>query len=382
MRLALDWSLKEGADLQTGARLAASLGFFWIVRNHFIEGLERSKVFLEKARDFSDEPVLAKLLFRTGDLHLHRGELDSALKLCTQGVELSRKINKKRLLAPALYCLGDTFLVLGDLSAARAALKESVEVSWEVNYPEVHDIALVLLGWVYHQQGEQEAAHGTLNEGLTLAQRISDHWGIAFGLQTLASMFRWEGKYAEAQRDFERCLEASRVVGDKSIVGIVLANLSIITNLQEKYPESGRYAEEALRIFQAVGDEVQQPFPLRMMGYAAIHAGNFVRARVLIQESLKGNRALEDIPGQLACVVATAKCYFAEKNVKQAVSLCALTENRMNTDHIKLLEPDVKALQEVLKRGKQKLGKSAYEAAYASGISLRLEDEIMKLLVE
>jgi predicted ATPase len=382
LRAALDWSLREGADLQTGIRLAASLSLFWIVRNHFIEGLERIKVFLQKAQDSSEERVLAKLLFRTGDLHLHRGELDSALKLCMQGVELCRQIDEKRLLVPALYCLGDTLLALGDLTAASDALKESAEISWEINYPELHDIALILLGQVYHLQGDRASAHATLNEGLALAQRISEHWAIAFGLHTLASMFRSEKNYKEAQDNFERCLEASRVVGDKNIIGMVLANLAILTNLQDKYAESGKYAEEALSIFQAVGDEIQQPFPLRMMGYAAIHARNLVRARILIQESLRSNRVLQDISGQLACVVATAKCCLAEKDVKRAVSLCALIETRMNTDKVKLLEPDVKVLQEVLLQGKKKLGEAAYKTTYAAGTALQIEDEIMKLLVE
>jgi predicted ATPase/transcriptional regulator with XRE-family HTH domain len=382
LRTALDWSLKEGADLQTGIRLAASLSLFWIVRNHFIEGLERIKVFLQKAYEPAEEPVLAKLLFRAGDLHLHRGELDAALKLCTQGVELCRKINEKRLLAPALYCLGDTLLALGDLAAASEALKESAQLSWEINYPEVHNISLILLGQVYHLQGDRVAAHATLKEGLALAQRISDHWAIAFGLQTLASFFRSEKNYKEAQANFERCLEASRIVGDKIIVGMVLANLAILANLQNQYAESGKYAEDALSIFQAVGDEIQQPFPLRMMGYAAIDAGNLVRARVLIRESLRGNRVLQDIPGQLACVVATARCCLVEKNVKRAVSLCALIETRMNTDKVKLLEPDVKALHEMLMEGKKKLGEASYQTAYAAGTALKIEDEIMKLMLE
>lgn len=55
------------------------------------------------------------------------------------------------------------------------------------------------------------------------------------------------------------------------------------------------YAEEALSIFQLIGDETQQPFPLRLMGYAAVHAGNLVRAQVLMRESLIGNINLQNL---------------------------------------------------------------------------------------
>ena len=82
--------------------------------------------------------------------------------------------------------------------------------------------------------------------------------------------------------NLERSLEASRVVGDKIIIGNALVNLAVLTNLQGQFEESDRYAEEALGIFQLVGDETQQPFPMRLMGYAAVHASNLVRARVLM----------------------------------------------------------------------------------------------------
>jgi hypothetical protein len=101
-RAALDWSLKESADLQNGIRLAASLGLFWYLHSHFVEGLERSRVFLEKARAHGDEKVLAKLLFRTADLHLHRADFDAAVELADDAVALCRKINDKHLLAWAL----------------------------------------------------------------------------------------------------------------------------------------------------------------------------------------------------------------------------------------------------------------------------------------
>ena len=119
-----------------------------------------------------------------------------------------------------------------------------------------------------------------------------------------------------------------------------------------------------------------------MMGYAAIHGGNPVRARILIQESLRGNRALEDASGQLACVVATANCVLVEGNAKKAVALCALIESQMNEGKVKLLEPDVKTLQTVLEQGKQELSKSEYESAYAEGQSMTLDDEIKKLVEE
>ena len=86
--------------------------------------------------------------------------------------------------------------------------------------------------------------------------------------------------------------------------------------------------------------------------------------------------------GQLACVVATAKCALAERDVEKAVSLCALIEARIRADGVQLLEPDVKAMQDVFLQAKKKLGDDDYEDAYKRGQSMKLDDEIMKLMVE
>jgi hypothetical protein len=180
--------------------------------------------------------------------------------------------------------------------------------------------------------------------------------------------------------NFERSLDASHVVGDKFIIGNALVNLAVLTNLQEQFEESDRYAEEALSIFQLVGDETQQPFPLRIMGYAAVHAGNLVRARVLMRESLIGNTNLQDFRGQLAGLVGVAHCALAEKDMQEAVTLCALVHKCRREKNLQFDEPDEVAFEAVLKRSKKELGKARYESFYKQGESLILEDTLLRLL--
>jgi len=284
------------------------------------------------------------------------------------------------LLAWALYVLGDIYLARHDLPAAEASLTESVEVCIEIPYEAVQDISLLLLSTILLRQGDLARAHKTVMEGLALAEKLSDPWGIASGLGTLGELRLQQKNYVEARLNFERCLEAARAVGDKFIIGSALVNLAVLTNLQERFEESDRYAEEALGIFQLVGDETQQPYPLRLMGYAAIQAGNLVRAKVLMRESLIGNTNLQNLRGQLCCLVGMARCSLAEKQVQEAVMLCALAHRLMHEKNLKLDKPDEVAFEEVLRAGKKKLGKARYESAYKHGESLKLEDTLLPLM--
>ena len=372
MRAALDWSLKPGADLQNGLRLAASLGLFWYLHSHFVEGLERIKVFLRKARDFPPDRNLAKLLYRTADLHLHRAEFDSATNLANEAVAVSRQIDDKAMLAWALYVQGDIYLARHDLKAAEESLTESIQVCLETQYEAVQDISLLLLSTILLRQGHLDRAHATVEEGLALAERLSDPWAIAAGLQTLGEIFLQKENHVEARRYFERSLNASRVVGDKVIIGGVLVNLAVLTNLQGQFEESDHYAEEALGIFQLVGDETQQAFPLRLMGYAAVHAGNLVRARVLMRESLIAETRLQSLPGQLASLIGLAQCSLAEQDVQRAIELCALVDRYKREKSLTFHESDEVAFTAILKRGKKQLRKSGFESAFERGGTLNL----------
>jgi tetratricopeptide (TPR) repeat protein len=199
-------------------------------------------------------------------------------------------------------------------------------------------------------------------------------------LGTLGEILLKKKKYVEARMNFEKSLQASRVVGDKFLSGNALVNLAVLTHLQGQFEESDHYAEEALSIFQAAGDETQQPLPLRMMGYAAIHAGNLVRARVLMRESLLGYTNLEDISGQLSCLIGMAQCFLAEKDVRKAVHVCALVEKHRREKNLTFLEPDESIFEDVLNQSKKKLGKSKFESAFKEGEALTLEVTLWELM--
>src|SRR6266498_1200282 len=381
LRAALERGLHEAANLDDALRLASSVSMLWIARSYFHEGFERLTQYLNCATQPEHQPLRAKMLFRAGAMAGYMFDFATGRKLCEEAITLSRSLNDKRSLANALFYLAEILFNLGQLKEARAALEESISLCWEENYTSQLSVSLTNLGVLLNREGDYVSAQSTLEEALAIASRVNDLRGMSHALISLGSVSRYNNHYEAAIDYLERSLEMTLKSGERYSEGISNSNLAILYTLQDDYTKADHAAEKAFAALQTIGDEVQQPFPLRIMGYAAIHAGNFVRARVLIQESLRGNRSLEDIPGQLACVVAFARCFLAEKEFQRAVSLCTLIEILLNRDNIHLLEPDQKAMQEVLTEGKKKLGKSAYESACAEGKSLSLDEQIMKLMV-
>lgn len=381
LRSALDWGLQEGANLNDALRLASGVSVFWIARSHFREGFESLSSYINCAAQPEHQHLRAKILFRAGAMAGYRFDFATGRKLCEEAILVARSLGDKRSLANALFYLAEISFNVGQLKEARAALEESISLCWEENYTSQLSVSLTNLGLLLEREGDYAGAQSTMEEALAIASRVNDLWGMSHALLSLGSISRYNDQHDAAIGYLERSLELTLRIGDRHSEGVSYANLAILYFLKEQYAKAEHAAEKAFAVFQTIGDEVQQPFPLRMMGYAAIHAGNFVRARVLIQESLRGNRELEDIAGQCACVVAFARCSFEEKDFKTAVSLCALIEMLTNRDRIQLLEPDLKAMQEVLLQGRKKLSKSVFESACEEGRDLSLDAQIMKFMV-
>jgi len=112
------------------------------------------------------------------------------------------------------------------------------------------------------------------------------------------------------------------------------------------------------------------------MGYSAIKAGNLVRARNLIHDSLSRNRGQDHLPGQLACLVAIGACELAQENLEKAILYAALVENRLNAESLSLLEPDAIALANLLATGKNKLGAKSFKQIVEKSKGTRAEDMI------
>ena len=381
-RAALDWGLHPDAVFQDAMRLAAAAGVYWVARSHFREGIERLSAYIERVTETGHQALRVKLLYRAGAMAGYMFDYVTGQKFCEQAVEIARTLGSKRDLANALFYGSEIAFNLGQNEEAHAELDECIALCSQENYSSQLTVSLTNLGMLLNREGNFDGAQSSMEEALAIATRTNDLWGIGHALVSLGTINRFAKKYEAAIAYFVRSLETILKIGDRRAEAITYSNLALLYFIKQDYEKSGECAEKSFAVFQAMGNEYQTPYPLRMMGYSAIHAGNLVRARVLVHESLIGNYAIADTLGQLACLVGLAYCDLAENDPKSAVRLCALAETNRAQNNFNFLEPDAITMEDVLKQGKKKLGKAAYEAAYQEGRALRLESTLMKLMAE
>lgn len=377
---ALQWGLQPGAFLSDGLRLIAAVSLLWSFRSRFRVGFEYAKSYLQHPRLPEHRALQAKILFRAGAIAIERDDHLTAYTLCKQSLEIYRTLDDAPNLARALYHFGEACYQLDKLAEARAALEECERLCRENDDPVQLGLMLALFGMVRYYEGNFGSARAALQEALALATHVNDPWGLSNAYFYLGVIDRYTARYDEAIECFLHSLGLFSDLGDRNFMGHACIHLSITYNLTHRYAESGDYAERTLAIFQSLGDDVQIPFPLRMMGYAAIHAGNLARAHELMRESLRGNFALADLCGQLACLVGAACCALAEANPGRAVELCALADMHREQHGFQFLAPDALATQEILPQCERQLGQAAYAAAQQAGQNLSLDDTLAQLM--
>jgi tetratricopeptide (TPR) repeat protein len=281
-----------------------------------------------------------------------------------------------------LFYLSEISYYLGQNQEVHAELDECIALCRQENYTSQLTVSLTNLGMLLTKEENFDGAQSVMQEALAIASRTNDLWGIGHALLSLGSINRFAKNYDAAIEYFVRSLDTILKIGVRRAEGITYSNLALLYFIKEDHEKSGECAEKSFAVFQAMGNEYQTPYPLRMMGYSAIHAGNRVRARVLVRESLIGNYAIADILGQLACLVGMAYCDLAEQDPKSAVRLCALAETQREQQGLHFLEPDAIVSDDIQKQCKKKLGKAGYEAAWQEGQALKLESTLMKLMAE
>jgi tetratricopeptide (TPR) repeat protein len=191
VRASLEWSAKDGSDVDHALTVAGRLWWFWQSHAYYREGRHH----------------LERLLARTGAATAPESRTEAligaAMLAFTQGGS-------------------------DDLTVARGMLTEAVAISRARGNNQLLVHALGPLARVIRDQDDYVAARLMLQETLELAEDHCDVWGQARSLNGLGITASLQGDLTYARDCFERSLERSRSLGDEFGVATQLHNLGVL----------------------------------------------------------------------------------------------------------------------------------------------------------
>jgi predicted ATPase len=352
LRTALAWSL-ESSKSDLALQLAGALYYFWVLRGNFSEmykWLNDALTFAEREqreRAASDEKYIptrtetahrAKALYGATLSHIGDMDVKKARALVEESLHLWRELGDEWWMAVALE-LAALLMSLGpDVKMALAYLEEGVSLARELKDPYPLAVCLIRFGDALKPQGKAAAARPFLEEGVALARRIGDKGVLSEGLRELGSLYYIEGDLTAAVSLTEEALANARAIGSLLSVFLALFQLVVISCLQNDPAKAKGYCSELWALGKDTGSPFVAAFALLTFGLAA---------------SLGGES------GRCVRLLAAAQAVLARFGV-----------NPGEGDAV------TKVMRQVLEKAQVQLGPAAFQAAWAEGQQMTLEQAL------
>ena len=348
LRTALAWALERGKS-EHALRLAGALAYFWVLRGVLSESYkwlydaltlaEREQQEKSAAGTYIPTPVemaqRAKALYGAAWSQLGALDLKKGLTLVDESLRVWRELGDRWWTAVALELKALLLSAGPDFELALACTEEGVALGRQIEDPLPLAVCLIRMGDVLKPGGQAALARPYLEEGVALARRIGDKSVLSEGLRVLGSVYYIEGDLTAAESLTQEALAHGRAMGSLVSVFLALHQLVIIACLQHDAVKAKRYSVEAWALGKDTGSPFVALFAVVTSGLAASVGG----------EAGRGVRLL-----------AAAQALLAQFGFKPGED-----------------DAVMKVMRQVLEQAQAQLGPEAFQAAWAEGQHMTLE---------
>jgi non-specific serine/threonine protein kinase len=342
LRTALRWCKSDGATAEKELRLAGALGRYWQFRGSISEGREW---------------------------------LDHALEHAERRPSVA--------LALALNWAGVFNVLHYDRARARALAEESVAVSRAVDTPALLSMALRHLAATERAIGHGGRARELLGDALAAARSGDDARESAFGLASLGATDIEEGDLSLGRHRLEQAVSLARQSGDQSAVAYSLANLAYLECHEANLDRAQELFTAATT--QAANFQWDLVFSAghRWLAWIQLRRGDLAAAVPYTRAALRSARERGDRSTTLGALRVYAVLQEERGNQVAATRVYGLASNvdtAPGTNSSVLFGP--RQEEERLAAVRAALGPDAFEAAWAEGQRMTLEQAIDDALKE
>jgi len=334
LRTALAW-WRDTGEIDTALHLAGMLQWFWYDGGHWTEG----RTWLER--------LLA---------------LDTRSN-CTRGR------------AAAVAALGGYKRGLSNFQVGRAQLEESLAIWQELNDDRGMARTLAELAVIVAAQGDVGHARSLNEESLLLARAVGDRSYVALALHNLGIPDGQEGNERGARAHLEESRGVWQELGNSGMLSLASNSLGDLARSRGRFTEAAAYYRESLALSEESATRQMQAVYRHNLGHAAHRLGDRDGARTLFAEALTLFRELGDQRGMAECVAGLAGL-LADLEPERTVRLYAATSAIASAMGSRLNPSNQGDYDYALAIARARLGNQAFDAAWAEGRSMTLEQAI------
>ncbi|HEX5503334.1 MAG TPA: LuxR C-terminal-related transcriptional regulator, partial [Thermomicrobiales bacterium] len=230
--------------------------------------------------------------------------------------------------------------------------------------------------------GETERARLLFAAGLTLARQVGDRPGEGDGLNCLGLVWWQRGDYERAAEYYEAALAVYRELTRPDRVAALLHNLGL-ARLRLGAPEQAEALQrESLALFEAAGSQEGVAVTLHALGLGLLAQGRAAEAAALLRESLRVCQTLVYKAYIAHCLEALAQVASVYAQAARAARLGGAAEALREAIGVSPPLAERVGYEASLAAARAHLPPGAFEAAWAAGRALPLEETIAAALVD
>jgi tetratricopeptide (TPR) repeat protein len=289
LRAALAWTL-EHEHIEMTVQLNRNLWRFWYIRRYFDEGRHWTQVTLDAARrkQLSAEFMVIALDGAAG-LANDVGDYAEARQLHAECLSIQRARGDTRGIAISLNNLALVAENQGDYDFAIGCYEECLGLCRQLGEPQLVAIALTNLGNVSQFKGDYERAIALQEESVAIRRPLGDQWGLATSLMNLAEALLYRGEEQRAISLCEECLALHRQMGNERNTAYPLATLGRAMLMRGDTAQAEIFLRTSLTLLSQSADKTNILDVLTRIVYVAVAQGKFARAATLFgaEETLR-----------------------------------------------------------------------------------------------
>jgi tetratricopeptide (TPR) repeat protein len=214
------------------------------------------------------------------------------------------------------------------------------------------------------------------NEAIALSRELGDIRGLIDQLEALGHAEVLHGEIESAQRHLEEALQLSKGLKSRRGFGKILRTLSLLETYKGNYAKARSLLDDAIDNALELGHRMYYLSYRVHLGHLCVRQANFNEARAILVETLQEYMkdgieiwVVFSLEGMADLFTRTEQ----HESAARLIGFSDVTRERSDEPREPIRQADV---DKVIATVMEKIGSSAFEAAYDSGMRMTLDEAV------
>ena len=375
LRVSLEWAVAHDAD--AALALAGDLAWFWHYRGFISEG----RTWLDRTLTLTSgtsSPDRTAALLGAAALAAVQSDIAHSERLATEALRAAQYAGDRASDAYARLLLGLAARDRGDTEVAQQLLEDARSVAVEAGDRWTEAQSCLNLSGTPWNRGDYEETAALLEAALSAAEAAGDAWLITVARSVRGLLAADQGDHARAIALLEQAVAQQRVNQDP--VGAESSLLWLGTALRQcgDLDRAEVHLAEALDTARALGDAWHVAASLAALGEVALARGDARLALDHVRDALRTTASAHLTQSWQVRLLATA--LLAVGRAADGTRLFGAEAFTRERSGEQLTPSDERDYAVALRRARQALGEAGFDAAWAAGQGISLEQAIADAL--